>query len=84
MRVFIILSVFAIAAPLTSFSATAADLSVADQDHYGVERQQRVRTVVRHYRRYVWKQIGMPCLLMPDEIVRRNWNGPQCRWADNL
>jgi hypothetical protein len=24
------------------------------------------------------------CLLPPDVIVRRNWNGPHCRWIDNV
>jgi hypothetical protein len=24
------------------------------------------------------------CLLPPDVIVRYNWNGPHCRWIDNV
>src|SRR5438477_2347783 len=35
--------------------------------------------VVRHA-----KLIGMPCVLPPDVIVARNWNGPQCRYVDNI
>jgi hypothetical protein len=45
----------------------------------------RVRTrhlTVRH--RYALKSIGMFCTLPPDVIVARNWNGPQCRYVDNI
>jgi len=38
----------------------------------------RSRLVYRH------KTIGMPCVLPPHAIVQLNWNGPQCRWADNI
>jgi hypothetical protein len=30
------------------------------------------------------KTIGMPCMLTPDVIVAYNWNGPQCRYVDNV
>jgi|SRR5688572_13629010 hypothetical protein len=43
----------------------------------------RVRPVVVTYRK-VAVRIGMPCLLPPDVIVARNWNGPQCRYEDNI
>ncbi len=43
----------------------------------------RVRPVVVTYRK-VGVRIGMPCLLPPDLIVARNWNGPQCRYEDNI
>jgi hypothetical protein len=39
---------------------------------------------VRVHRQPTFKMIGMPCLLPPDEVVRRHWNGPQCRWVDNI
>ena len=38
----------------------------------------RSRLAFRH------KTIGMPCVLPPHAIVQLNWNGPQCRWADNI
>ena len=56
------------------------------------ELQLRGSTVVStpiirtHARRRVVarKIIGMPCLLTPDVIVAYNWNGPQCRYVDNV
>src|SRR5262245_57440736 len=30
------------------------------------------------------RTIGMPCVLPPDVIVQLDWNGPQCRWIDNV
>jgi hypothetical protein len=70
---------------LIASEANAAELLDPAGRDYVIERPSRAsRVVVRHRRIYVWKQIGMPCLLTPDEIVRRNWNGPQCRWADNM
>ena len=46
------------------------------------------RTIVRvHARRTIAvgrKTIGMPCMLTPDVIVAYNWNGPQCRYVDNI
>src|SRR5262245_7466253 len=30
------------------------------------------------------RTIGMPCVLPPNVIVQRDWNGPQCRWIDNV
>ena len=45
----------------------------------------RVRPVVYRSRRAVgWRTIGMPCVLPPHVIVQRNWNGPQCRYVDNI
>jgi hypothetical protein len=32
----------------------------------------------------VRRTLGMPCVLPPDVIVQQNWNGPQCRWIDNV
>jgi hypothetical protein len=43
----------------------------------------RIRPAVVTYRK-VGVRIGMPCLLPPDVIVARNWNGPQCRYEDNI
>jgi len=47
----------------------------------------RVRPRVVVYRSrlvYHRKTIGMPCVLPPHAVVSLNWNGPQCRWADNI
>lgn len=41
-----------------------------------------VRRTVR--RVVVRRTIGMPCVLPPHVIVQRDWNGPQCRWVDNV
>jgi hypothetical protein len=30
------------------------------------------------------KSVGVMCLLPPDVIVARHWNGPQCRYIDNI
>ena len=40
----------------------------------------RHRTVMTAYR----KTTGMLCVLPPHVIVARNWNGPQCRYVDNI
>jgi hypothetical protein len=45
------------------------------------------RPITRVYVRravYARRTIGMPCVLPPQVIVQRNWNGPQCRWVDNV
>lgn len=44
------------------------------------------RTPVRYRvrRAVVHRTIGMPCVLPPHVIVQLNWNGPQCRWVDNV
>jgi hypothetical protein len=34
--------------------------------------------------RFAKKTIGMPCLLTPDVIVARRWNGPQCGYVENI
>jgi hypothetical protein len=45
----------------------------------------RPRAVVHRSRLVnVRRTIGMPCVLPPYAIVQLNWNGPQCRWADNI
>ena len=46
-------------------------------------RRPPLRVRVHRYA-VVRKTIGMPCLLPPDVVVRLNWNGPQCRWVDNV
>jgi hypothetical protein len=74
------------AAMLLEQSSLAADLSspavnvAPAPDHVRV-----VRRSVR-YRSYrtAYRTIGMPCVLRPHVIVRLNWNGPQCRWVDNV
>jgi hypothetical protein len=80
------LGIVAIATVLVASQAHAADLLVAPGKTYVIERPDRApRPVIRHrHRWYVWKRIGYPCLLTPDQVVRRNWNGPQCRWVDNM
>jgi hypothetical protein len=40
--------------------------------------------VVRRRHFVIWKSVGMLCMLPPDAIVQLNWNGPQCRWEDNM
>jgi hypothetical protein len=80
----------ALIAALAAFdTAVAADLVVPS---HRIPRSSVSRTIVHRFRphvvvrsRVVWrKSIGMPCLLPPDVIVRRRWNGPQCRWVDNI
>jgi hypothetical protein len=48
-----------------------------------IRSRTRTRPVIVHHR-YALKTIGMFCNLPPDVIVARNWNGPQCRYVDNL
>src|SRR5262245_34928788 len=67
-------------------ASQAADLPVvrtARPATIVVRPRARTRHVVVHYR-YAVKKIGMLCTLPPDVIVARNWNGPQCRYVDNL
>jgi hypothetical protein len=74
-----------------AYHASAADLGISTRNTEVTAP--RSNKVIRHARRHVviyrprfvaWKRVGMPCLLTPDVIVRRNWNGPQCRWVDNM
>ncbi|WP_157100371.1 hypothetical protein [Rhodoplanes sp. Z2-YC6860] len=81
------LSLFLTAATLLlGTHANAADLTASGNRGYVTHRAGHAsRVVIVHHRRfYAWKRIGYPCLLTPDQIVSRNWNGPQCRWADNV
>jgi len=72
--------------------ASAAPVKAADFVAPAVNRPAVVVSTVRRpplrvrvYRHVVVrKTIGMPCLLPPDVVVRLNWNGPQCRWVDNV
>ena len=62
--------------------ALAADMPVLRTLHHA-----RPVTAAHHHRvayRARFKLIGMPCVLPPHVIVARNWNGPQCRWVDNV
>jgi hypothetical protein len=50
-----------------------------------VRRRVHRRTAVYRTRSAILRRtIGMPCILPPDVIVQLNWNGPQCRWIDNI
>jgi hypothetical protein len=67
-------------------SSSAADVqplvrraTFVDVAPYVTRRGMRVRQRV-----VVYRTIGMPCVLPPYAIVQLNWNGPQCRWADNI
>ena len=67
-------------------SASAADLS-ASAGRAAINVQMiRARVDVRRASRrvVVRRTIGMPCMLPPHIIVQKNWNGPQCRWVDNV
>jgi len=68
-----------IASPVSASDAQAADGPVI--------KTGRPSTVAHRHRGRAagaYKLIGMPCLLPPDVIVAWNWNGPQCRYVDNL
>jgi hypothetical protein len=78
-----------------AYQASAADLGTSIRNSERIDAGPRSYKVIRHARRHVvivsrhrhfavWKRVGMPCLLPPDVIVRYNWNGPQCRWVDNM
>jgi hypothetical protein len=66
--------------------STAADLKV----HRSVKlNEPRTITQIRVYSKsavahYGTKTIGMSCMLTPHLIVHLNWNGPQCRYIDNI
>lgn len=73
-------------------SAMAADITPTVRSRGAIIDVQRVvrpraRVYVRAYRssvHFVRRTIGMPCMLPPHVIVQANWNGPQCRWVDNI
>ena len=68
----------------------AVSINSASAAELGVTTKQTIvrahRHVVVHKHRYfgTWKSVGYPCLLPPHVIVRSNWNGPQCRYVDNI
>jgi hypothetical protein len=47
-------------------------------------RVHRRAVVYRTRSSIIRRTIGMPCVLPPDAIVQLDWNGPQCRWIDNV
>lgn len=49
-----------------------------------LSRRVLVRRAYGARRVFVRRAIGMPCVLPPHVIVQKNWNGPQCRWVDNV
>jgi hypothetical protein len=63
-------------------SATAAELAVTTK--HSTVRAHRHAVVNKHRHFGLWKTVGYPCLLPPHIIVRSNWNGPQCRYVDNI
>ena len=76
-----------------AYHASAADLGISTRNSELIDTAPGSNKAIRHARRHVvvyrhrfvaWKRVGMPCLLTPDVIVRYNWNGPQCRWVDNM
>ena len=77
-----------------AYHAGATDLGISPRNsEVSIYTAPRSHKVIRHARRHVviykhrfvaWKRVGMPCVLTPDVIVRYNWNGPQCRWVDNM
>lgn len=87
-----LIATIAIGTVIGAYQASAADLAVSTRSSARMDGGPRWHKVIRHRQTVVvrrghfvvWKLIGMPCLLTPDVIVRRNWNGPQCRWADNV
>jgi len=64
----------------------AADLPGSAASVAPAPAQTRVVRQSIRYRSYrtAYRTIGMPCVLRPHVIVRSNWNGPQCRWVDNV
>jgi hypothetical protein len=83
-RIFVVSAVFALTL-LSAGSSPAADIPLvrtARPAAITVRPYTSVRRV--SFRRYGVKLIGMPCVLPPDVIVARNWNGPQCRYVDNI
>jgi len=71
--------------------ATAADIPPAigrREAFIDVQRgvRPRIRVYSRGYRSVYFgrRTIGMPCVLTPPMIAQANWNGPQCRWVDNI
>jgi len=82
------LRIFAIAVTAIAISslaggneAFAADIPVIRTIGPGAAYVSR-RVVARHHSAV--KLVGMPCILRPHVVVGLNWNGPQCRYVDNL
>ncbi len=79
--------VFAFGMSVGGGVSSAADFKI--QRSVTVLSAPRAITRIRVHRRstvanYGTKTIGMPCMLMPHVIVSYNWNGPQCRYVDNI
>ena len=89
-----LLAALATLAIIGAHHASATDLGISTRrSDVSIYTASRSHKVIRHARRHVviyrhrfvaWKRVGMPCVLTPDVIVRYNWNGPQCRWVDNM
>ena len=72
------------AADVQPLASRAAFVDVAPNV---IRRGMRVRPRVVVYRTrpvFLHRTIGMACVLPPYAVVQLNWNGPQCRWADNI
>ena len=77
-----VIALVVLAALVDGPGAQAADLGPSVRPAI-VREPPGARVYVRRtYRGY--RTIGMPCVLPPQVIVQRNWNGPQCRWVDNV
>jgi hypothetical protein len=64
-------------------NAPAAELAVTTK--HSTVRAHRHLVVHKQHRHFgIWKTVGYPCLLPPHVIVQSNWNGPQCRYVDNI
>ena len=83
-----VIAVVVLAALVDGPGAQAADLGASVRTpgmRSVIVREPPTRVRVYARRAYVGvRTVGMPCVLPPQAIVRRNWNGPQCRWVDNV
>jgi hypothetical protein len=85
-------AIIAVMAVIGTLEVKAADFAISrhslpaagiHSSAYVVIRSTRPHVVVHRYR-IIRKSIGMLCVLPPHAIVQLNWNGPQCRWVDNI
>ena len=92
MRIPLLVTVLGVLMLVGTNKTKAADLRTSVRPAYAVNpgvstERLRVRRHVVFYRSrpfVIRKTIGMPCVLPPHWIVQLNWNGPQCRWQDNI
>ena len=83
LRIFIIaVAAIAISSLAGGKEAFAADIPVVRTVRPAAVYVSHRRAVFRHHSAV--KLVGMPCVLRPHIVVGLNWNGPQCRYVDNL